>query len=220
MLLYTISMNTATRFLKKEAIAFGWRTVMGNFWFFVCVGLIVVISGSMTEVLKKTGLSSATFFPVIGFAFWVLQIFVQLGATKVALKSCDGMSATVSDLFSQGRFFLRYLFASILYGLIVAGGFILLIVPGIVWAIKFSYFSYGIVDKDLGIMASLKESARITNGSKGNLFLFGLLLILINFVGAIALGVGLFVTIPLSMVASAFVYRKLSSVAAAPTVSV
>jgi uncharacterized membrane protein len=213
-------MNTVTRFLKKEAISFGWRTVTGNLWFFVCVGLIVVVSGSMSQVLRKTGLSSAAFFPIIGLAFWALQIFVQLGATKVALKSCDGINATISDLFSQGRLFLRYLGASILYGLIVAGGFILLIVPGIVWAIKFSYFSYAIVDKDLGIIASLKESARITSGSKWNLFLFGLLLVLINFIGAIALGVGLLVTIPLSMVASAFAYRKLAAEVPAPTVSV
>ena len=204
-------MNTVPRFLKKEALSFGWRTVTANLWFFVCVGFIIIATGSLSQIAKETGLSDVAFFPIIGLAFWVLQIFVQLGATKVALKSCDGINATISDLFSQGRLFLRYLGASILYGLIVAGGFILLIVPGIVWAIKFGYFSYVMVDKDLGIVASLKESARLTNGSKGNLFLLGLLLVLVNFVGAIALGVGLFVTVPLSMVASAFVYRKLAT---------
>jgi len=42
-----------------------------------------------------------------------------------------------------------------------------------------------------------------------DLFLFNLLLILINLLGAICLLIGLFVTIPTTMVAWAFVYRRL-----------
>jgi len=92
----------------------------------------------------------------------------------------------------------------------------LLIIPGIIWAIKFYFFSYLIVDKGLGPIEALKRSSAITDGSKWDLFLLGLLLFGINLIGAIPFFLGWFVTIPISMVATAFVYRKLLSETGVP----
>jgi uncharacterized membrane protein len=86
---------------------------------------------------------------------------------------------------------------------------ILLIIPAIIWGIKFRFFSYFIIDKGAGPIEALKRSSSITMGAKWDLFLFGLLLIGINILGFLALVIGLFATIPTSMVAIAFVYRKL-----------
>ena len=94
------------------------------------------------------------------------------------------------------------------YNLIVLG-IILLIILGIILAIKFQFFGYFIVDKGDGPIEALKKSSAITTGAKWNLFLLYLLLLLINLLGAIFLLIGLFVTIPTTMVAIAFVYRKL-----------
>lgn len=58
-------------------------------------------------------------------------------------------------------------------------------------------------------MEAIKKSGEITMGSKGKLFWFGLLLGLINIAGAICLLIGLFITIPVTMVAMVYVYRKL-----------
>jgi uncharacterized membrane protein len=93
----------------------------------------------------------------------------------------------------------------------VAGGLILLIVPGIYLGLKYQFFSYLIVDKELGVLDSLKESSQITQGVKWQLFGFSLALIGINILGALAFGIGLLVTIPLTVVAHVFVYRKLST---------
>jgi len=131
------------------------------------------------------------------------------GVNQIALRFCDGEKGEFADLFSCFPLFFKYLFGSILYRLIVLGGIILLIIPGIIWAIKFQFFSYFIVDKGLGPIESLKRSSAITRGAKWDLFLFGLLLGLINLLGAICLFIGLFATVPTAMVAMAFVYRKL-----------
>ena len=50
----------------------------------------------------------------------------------------------------------------------------------------------------------------MTDGAKVDLFLFGLLIIGINFLGMLALMIGLFVTVPLSLIAYAHEYRRLS----------
>ncbi|MEA3324328.1 MAG: hypothetical protein U9Q37_04220 [Euryarchaeota archaeon] len=66
-----------------------------------------------------------------------------------------------------------------------------------------------IVDKGLGPIDALEKSSEITIGVKWDLFIFGILLGILNLMGFACLVVGLFVTIPVTMVAMAFVYRKL-----------
>jgi len=85
----------------------------------------------------------------------------------------------------------------------------MLVIPGIIWAIKFQYFSYLMVDRGMGPIDALKESAKITEGVRTNLFFLKLLLVVINIVGMLFFVVGLLVTIPISIMAEAYVYRKL-----------
>ena len=132
-----------------------------------------------------------------------------MGLVKVALRFCDQEKGRFSDLLSQRRLFFKYLFALILYGLIVFGGTLLLIVPGIIWGIKFWFFDYFVIDKKMGPIEALKKSYAVTTGVKWNLFVFFLALTGINLLGALCLLIGLFATIPTTMVAWAFVYRKL-----------
>ena len=93
--------------------------------------------------------------------------------------------------------------------MIVLSGIILLIIPGIIWSVKYSFVGYFIVDKGLGPIEALKESSLITNGAKQDLFLFWSLISVVNFLGVLAFFIGLFVTIPITVVAIGFVYRKL-----------
>jgi uncharacterized membrane protein len=66
-----------------------------------------------------------------------------------------------------------------------------------------------VIDKNLEPVEAVKTSWRMTKGNVWNLFFFGILLGLINILGFLCLIVGLFITVPLSMLATAFVYRKL-----------
>lgn len=75
--------------------------------------------------------------------------------------------------------------------------------------IKLQFYSYFIVDKNAGPIEALKKSWAITRGVKWDLFLFGLLLGLITLAGLLALVVGLFVAIPVGLLANTYVYRKL-----------
>lgn len=208
------------KFSKREVIRFGWNIMKKNFWFFagvlIVAGLINYIPKIISESIKK---EFAILSILIGIVCLVPQIVVQLGLIKIVLNLYDNKERKFSDLFSCFHLFFRYIFGSILYGLIVLGGFILLIVPGIIWSIKFQFFGYFIVDKGVWPIEALKRSSAITQGTKWNLFLLGLLLGLINSLGVICLIVGLFATIPTTMVAQAFVYRKLLSYVENPQVS-
>ena len=204
-------MNTQ-KFSKKEAIKFGWETTKNNLVFFIglliVVGLITTVPPIICEAIKEKSLALSA---IVYIAGQVLGLIIGMGLIRITLKFCDNKKGEFGDLFSCFPLFFKYLFGSILYTLIVLGGIILLIIPGIIWGIKFQFFSYFIVDKGLGPIEALEKSSAITKNAKLNLFLLDLLLLGINLLGIICLGVGLFVAIPLVMVATAFVYRKLLS---------
>jgi hypothetical protein len=200
------------KFSKKEAIRFGWEIAKKKIKFFV--PLLILVFGTsflfdyFSDCAKKESFLISFLLTIIGVAF---SIIFSLGLIKISLEICDGGEPKIFDLFSQYRLFFRYLFASILKSIITLFGFILLIIPGIILSIRLGFFDYLIVDKNSRIIESLKKSWEITKGSTWNLFLLYLLLGLINVLGFFALIVGLFWSIPTTMIAEAFVYRKLSS---------
>jgi len=208
------------KFSKGEAIRFGWNTMKGNLGFFIglliIVSLITVIPSLLQLLMEKDAPDLSLILSIVSV---VLGVIIEMGMIKIALEFTDNSKAKLGDLFSCIPLLPKYLIASILYGLIVLGGMILLIIPAIIWGIKFHFFSYFIVDKGEGAIEALKRSSSITMGAKWDLFLFGLLIIGINILGLLALVIGLFATIPTSMVAIAFVYRKLSAQAEVATVA-
>ncbi|MBU1261532.1 DUF975 family protein [bacterium] len=198
------------RFSKGEAIRFGWDTMKSNLGFFIAlliVTFLIIFVPSFISGLIKERASALSI--IIDIVVWVLQLVIGMGLIRIALKFCGNEKGEFADIFSCFSLFFKYLFSSVFYGLIVLGGIILLIIPGIIWAIKFQFFSYFIVDKGLGPIEALKRSSAITKGTKWNLFLFSILLILINLLGILCLFIGLFATLPITMVAQAFVYRQL-----------
>ncbi len=159
-------------------------------------------------VLLATGISNI--HPIITF---IVAIFVSISVITVSLAIADGGTPSFKGLFSKYsnyKIFVNYIIASIATGAIVLVGLILLVVPGIYLAVRLQFYKFLIVDKgDIGPIMALKESWRITDNHAWNLFLFLILIALLNILGVILLGIGLFVTVPISMIAYALLYRKL-----------
>lgn len=198
------------KFQIRETLSYGWETAKAHLPFFVVVILItgavnfapnILLRGIREEVPILSGLLS--------LALWLISMLVSLGAIKISLKIVDKKNAEIADLFNGYDQLLNFVIASIIYAILVGIGLILLVVPGVIFGIKYHFYSYLIVDKHLGPLEALKRSGDITKGSKWNLFLLGLASGLVNVVGFLALGIGLFITIPLTMLAYAHVYRKL-----------
>jgi len=204
-------MNT---FSIKEAIKFGSKTTTDNLKFFVLLILLtsfvpqIIINGGQEMQHARAGIIGT----IIVFAGYFMSALLNFNSIKVFLGYIDGIKMPFKTLVDYDARLWRYIGATALYTLIVIGGLILLIIPGIVWSIKYSYFSYGIADKNLGIKASLKYSADLTKDRKWKLLGFFLVLCGLNILGAFALMVGLLFTMPVTMLAYAFVYRKLARV--------
>ena len=198
------------KFSITEAISFGWETMKANLGFFVGILILAwVIQFATSYFMEQWGKK----YPMMGMLIYLLSIFVNIlvgmGLIKISLKFSIGEQGRLEDLFSCAYIFLPYLGASILSGLAVLGGCILLIIPGIIIGIRLQFYVYLMIDRNASAIESLKESFALTRGATWDLFVFGIMLGLINLAGALCLLIGLFATVPTSMVALAYVYRKL-----------
>jgi uncharacterized membrane protein len=199
------------KFLKKEAISFGWETAKANIGFFVVFLLLIWLVEAIFA--GPSGYWWGKFYfwsPILSLLGWVASIFISLAVIRVSLRFVRGETAEFEDMWMGYPKFLEFLVGTILYGLIVLAGFILLIIPGIYWAVRYQFFGYCIVDKDVGPVEAIKMSGRITRGSWWNLFWLGVLQALIAMAGACLCLVGLFWAVPTAMMAHAYAYRKLA----------
>lgn len=200
----------------SDVLSYGWRVMKANLAFFVGLGVVFMTISYLPTIARivvgNLNLPKPFSITVQGCLIilgWVINIILGIGLLKIALTFCDERKPAFGTLFDAWGCFWRYIGAAILYGLIVLAGFILLIVPGIIWAVKFGLSFYFVVDKGLGPVEALKASARTTMGVKWDLFGFGIVCALINLLGLLCLLVGMFATYPTIMVASALVYRQL-----------
>ncbi len=222
---------TKSKFYIAEAFKFGWHTVIKNLGLFIPAAIIILFV-KIIYALTSQHMQKGMIFLVFFIIFLIVSVALQLGIIKICLGESRERKMRLADLFSclTTRKLLHGIVGSIIYQLIVIAGClialafanilhlpfltilagILLIFPGIYFAIKYKFFIYFILDKSNNAGESLKASAIITRNHMWKLFLFYILIFIINIIGVLVIGVGLLVTLPLSMLAEAHVYRKLS----------
>jgi uncharacterized membrane protein len=213
-------------FKVGSAIRYGWETFKKRPWFLIGV---VVVYGIVSWVIQFAGdLASRPIghntFSSGAVAFVIqelLAVFLAMGMMSFLLKAYDNIETVqISDLWHPDEYW-QYLIYTVLLGIVVVGGLILLIVPGIIFSIMFMFSGYLIVERKLSAIDAMKESARITKGHKGDLFLLMIASMGVVLLGLICLIVGVVVAFPVIMLAQVWAYRTLShaagtEVAAAP----
>jgi uncharacterized membrane protein len=191
--------------LVKEA----WNIVKSNAKLFALLVIAFIIFNIVQSAVSNIFQDQYVIGFIVSLAFTVFSLLLQIGFIKITLKLIDGQVADIKELISYTEYLLRTVAASILFALAFVGGLILLVIPGIYIALRLQFFTYYIVDKNSGVVDSLKQSWEVTRGNVINILLFELLLVALNILGALALLVGLLVTIPVSYVAVTLLYRRL-----------
>lgn len=195
-----------------EPLTFGWETFKKNALFLI--GLTVAV-GVITGVVEGADEYAGVDSTYIGFVLWVIAFLVsgvlEMGLIKINLKFRDGSSPEFADLFSEVGLVLQYAVAGVLYGLMVVVGLLFFIFPGLYLATRFCFFGYYIVEEHLDPLDALRRSSKLTEGVRMDLFLFGVLIAGFNLLGLLCLGVGLLVTVPVSRLAIAHIFRHLQA---------
>ena len=202
-------------FSAIEAVKFGWTISKKKWHLFFTIGglniLLSVILGIPDLIFGKATSEANLFILVLYIPFFLVSIIISAGLIKIPVLLASGLDAKFSDIWvTNWRLLLKYTLASILSGLIVLGGFILLIIPGIIFSMKLMLVPYFVIDKELGPIEAIKASWNATKGNLSEIILLGVLNFLVIIAGILALFIGLIWAIPTAMVATAYAYRKLS----------
>jgi len=222
-------------FQVGEALRFAWERFKGNWLFWVLFVLLTFVvgaifnSGSAGDIQEQINASSdpeamqelattmsggSSLLGLIGSL--VLGVLQALGI-NAALREVSGEKATWGNLFKANNFGMIILAALLLMVASFVG--VLLCGIGLIAVAIFAVFTYhNVVDRGLNAWSAFTGSFSLVGKNFGAVFLLELALFGINILGAIPCGLGLFVTLPLSVLAIAFAYRRLTGglVAAGP----
>lgn len=196
----------------KEVFSEGWRYTKEHLGFLIGYFLIMTIVSILFSLIgdnfqEKEKFLVAFVVHVIGM---IVGVYMQMGFYNSALMITSWMKPTFDQMYSNGGHFVSFLVANILLELMILVGFILLIVPGFYLLARFGLVPFFVLDQNLGPIEALKAASKASEGKRWFLFLFFISAFLTNVLGALLLLVGLLFTIPLTLVAFAVVYRKLT----------
>jgi uncharacterized membrane protein len=183
-----------------------WKLLKSNFWPLVGVSVLMSVIYAALGYTQVQGIFFVT--PLFGSVF-------SGGVYYFFLLKIRGQPADISDVFAGfTRAFLALLVAGLLISVFVTVGVICLVLPGIYLAVAYSFTVILATDKKLGFWESMETSRKVITRQWWRVL--GLMLLSIPFLilGAIALGVGIFVAIPLVFGAVAYAYEDLCSRAA------
>ena len=152
---------------------------------------------------------------VIGTIFVVMtslvSVIFNMGYISLTLDAVRNKQVYYKTLLSQVSFkkAVKLVLSQMLVGLIIAFGFILFVIPGICFALKYSMVPYLIIDKDMDIGESLKESSKVTKGVRSEILLMYIVSGLLILLGVLVLGVGVIPAFIVVSIVQAYVYDTL-----------
>ena len=163
--------------------------------------------GNLIGFLVLSGLISAaaTVVPFGGFLLTPLTAGYYIFIFKIIKDE----PAEFGDFFKGFNYFLPIVISSLLVGIFVTIGFILLVLPGIYLAVGYLFVMPFIVDKGMHFWQAMEVSRKLISKDWFSFFVLVILLALLNFVGALLLLVGLLVTIPWSICAMSVAYADI-----------
>jgi len=182
-----------------------WNLLKANFWPLVGVNALIV---GLETLLSLNHLGS--------FAGMLLGAVFEGGLYYYILKRVRGQPTEVGDAFAGfSRALVPLILTGVVMALLICAGLVLLVLPGIYLYVAYKFADLLVIDRGLGFWPALEVSRRVITAQWWRVL--GLLLLAIPFalLGMAALGVGLFVVLPLITGALVYAYLDLCSAPAA-----
>jgi len=222
---FSVSINSVYSPDKQESnIGFTYALDLGNFKIIyskledaleVRVGDIIYSSykGSYAHMVTciKQHLFLFLLLLLVSLLGLIFGYILFMGWNRIALDIYDRGTSEFKRVFLVVPLFFTYLITGVLYVAIVAVGSILLIIPGIIWGIKYSFFDLIIIDTGCGPIEALRKSGQLTYGHKWKLFWFTLIYWFITMLSVITI-IGPFILASVFFLSRAYIYRTLQGV--------
>ncbi|WP_236581077.1 hypothetical protein [Rhodococcus sp. T7] len=208
--------QTPGQFSVGDAIGYGWNKFKDNALIWIGILLIAAVIQVVLNLIfggfsTSSDMSSAfSVWRIIGsIVTTIVGYLINAALVRGALHEVDGNKPAFGSFF-QFTNVGAIIIASVIIGIASIIGFFLLVIPGLIvvfltwWTLQF------VIDQNEDAITGIKSSFRTISQNVGPVLLLALALVGINIVGAILCGVGLLVSIPITIIASTYAYRVLT----------
>lgn len=206
--------NNQQKLIPAAGDAFGisWNIMWKSFVGLLAVTIIHGIISGPAAVFQwemddfKWFLVPFTLF-AIGFGIFIVGP-IGYSTNWVFLKAVRGERFEIQDMFAVfQRNYWNAVAANVVVGLIVAIGIVMLIVPGIIFAVRLAFVPYLVIDREMELTEALNKSWEMTKGYGGQIFLMGILSFFIAIGGLIVLFFGVIISMIWIRTAFATMYQ-------------
>lgn len=198
-------------FNVTQVLKDSWKLFLVNKKFYLktvlIFGLIAVVADMLSE--DKSGrLVDVVLSLISTVAYWYGTIILM----KASLAVTSGKPITEETSRLSWSVVFSLLAGSILVGIGSFIGFILLVIPGVIFALRASLTQYIILDQNEKAVAAIKKSLALTKGYFWSFFRLVIAFVVLGMISVFPLiGLGFIVLIPVSTLALSLIYRKLQA---------
>jgi uncharacterized membrane protein len=214
---------TAARIEAGVSSSYGnaWRQLWKHFLILFIVGIVVFVISLPKDIMRniapEIGGAGGVLLGILSLPYGILLVGpLGYGASFVNLKAARDEPPDVKDVFVGFGDYWNVVLASLVVTVIVIFGFMLLVVPGLIFFSKLAFTPYLVIDRKMQAVDAIRESWRMTTGHAWKVFSIGLLAIPIGLAGLICFFVGIVISIMWISLAFASLYLAVSALAEAP----
>ncbi len=138
----------------------------------------------------------------------IINLLILMGWNQIGLDIYNTGTSSFARLWVPRPKAITFFITAFLYSAICMTGTLLLIIPGIIWAIKYAFADLIVIDSDKGALESLKTSGFLTNGYKWYLLQFFFAALIITFLSVVTI-IGPFILVYVMFLARVYIYKKL-----------
>lgn len=196
-----MKLSSPFQLIKKSVDLFSRKE---NFLFFIQIYIPVAIFSVLSvaqsylpDSFKNSNVALLTVVAAVLQLLYLLTSVLVAAAGIIAIgKIVEGSKSSVKEIFTTAKksywmFLLLSIILTVAYGL----GFILLIVPGLLFVVWFAFSKFIMIEKGTGIKESLLKSKEMAKGSYwkilGRIVVFGLFMIIVEMaLSIIPFGIG------------------------------
>lgn len=175
--------KNAVPFFGVSLILAGIPGFMINYWLLSAAGGVVLAPGEFNEASLNYMLSWQFWGPILvgGLVAFLATALLQGTLIGATVRHLSGRPVDIGQSVSSalGRV-IPIILLSLLVGLVIMFGLILLIVPGIIFYLMYIVSVPVMMAEGQGISASMSRSAELTKGSRPMIFLLAIVMVMIS----------------------------------------
>ncbi|MCU1371701.1 MAG: hypothetical protein JWO77_2895 [Ilumatobacteraceae bacterium] len=201
-----------------DIVGYGWKKFqeyLGQIIVAVLIYVGVVVVFSFIGNIISSSVDSIFGSLIFTFLQLVVSSAVSIVLIRAVLMVVDGKQIDTAELFKTDNLG-PYIIGSILVALGATIGFILCIIPGVIFLFLSYFWNFYVVDKNMEPVEAIKASIELIRNNVGTVLVWAIVAVILTFVGFALCCVGYLVAAPVVFIGNAYLYRRLNNEPVAP----